>query len=116
MAFIKQHVERLRHENATLHSGTLPPSGQDCELQVVYLRLSEAEHGWHYARQQLDAARAMVDERTHAIIHLEHHLEQQDLDLECTHAIIHLEHHSQAAASCASALGATRAHSTCSSR
>jgi hypothetical protein len=24
----------------------------------------------------------MVDERTHAIIHLEHHVEQQDLDLE----------------------------------
>jgi hypothetical protein len=24
----------------------------------------------------------MLDERTHAIIHLEHHVEQQDLDLE----------------------------------
>jgi hypothetical protein len=24
----------------------------------------------------------MLDERTHAIIHLEHHIEQQDLDLE----------------------------------
>jgi hypothetical protein len=24
----------------------------------------------------------MVDERTHAIIHLEHHVKQQDLDLE----------------------------------
>ena len=24
----------------------------------------------------------MVDERTHAIIHLEHHVEQQDLELE----------------------------------
>jgi Tfp pilus assembly protein FimV len=50
-------------------------------LQVAYRRLSEAEHGWHYARQQLDAAHAMVDEHTHAIIHLEHHIEQQDLDL-----------------------------------
>jgi hypothetical protein len=48
----------------------------------MYRRLSEAEHGWHYARQQLDAARAMVDERTHTIIHLENHVEQQDLDLE----------------------------------
>jgi hypothetical protein len=48
----------------------------------MYCRLSEAEHGWHYARQQLDAARVMVDERTHAIIHLEHHVKQQDLDLE----------------------------------
>jgi hypothetical protein len=77
-----QHVEGLRHENATLHSGTLPPSGQDRELSVVYRRLSEAEHGWHYAHQQLDAARVMVDEHTHVIIHLEHHVEQQDLDLE----------------------------------
>jgi hypothetical protein len=42
----------------------------------MYHRLSEAEHGWHYARQQLDVARAMVDERTHAIILLEHHVEQ----------------------------------------
>jgi uncharacterized protein (DUF3084 family) len=48
----------------------------------MYRRLNVAEHGWHYARQQLDAARAMVDERTHAIIDLEHHVEQQDLDLE----------------------------------
>jgi hypothetical protein len=47
----------------------------------MYHRLSEAKHRWHYARQQLDAAREMVDERTHAIIHLEHHVEQHDLDL-----------------------------------
>jgi hypothetical protein len=76
MTFLEQHVEGLRHENATLCSGTLPPSGQDHELEVVYHRLSEAEHGWHYAHQQLDAAHAMVDERTHAIIHHEHHIEQ----------------------------------------
>jgi hypothetical protein len=48
----------------------------------MYRRLSEAEHGWHYARQQLDAACAIVDEHTHAIIYLEHHVEQHDLDLE----------------------------------
>jgi hypothetical protein len=47
-----------------------------------------AEHGWHYARQQLDAARAMVDEHAHVIIHLEHHVEQQDLDLEERAAMI----------------------------
>jgi hypothetical protein len=81
MTFLEQHVEGQRHENATLHSSTLPPSGQDHELQVVYRRLSEAEHGWHYARQQLDAACAIVDERIHAIIYLEHHVEQHDLDL-----------------------------------
>jgi hypothetical protein len=51
MTFLEQHVEGLRHENATLCSGTLPPSGLDRELQVTYRRLSEAEHGWHYARQ-----------------------------------------------------------------
>jgi hypothetical protein len=59
-----------------------PPSDQDRELQVTYHRLSEAEHGWHYFRQQLDAAHEILDERTHAIIHLEHHVEQQDVDLE----------------------------------
>jgi uncharacterized protein (DUF3084 family) len=48
----------------------------------MYCRLSKAEHGWHYFRQQLDATREMLDERTHAIIHLEHHIEQQDLELE----------------------------------
>jgi hypothetical protein len=76
MTFLERHVEGLRHENATLHSGTLPPLGQDRELQDAYRRLSEAEHGWHYTRQQLDVARALVDERTRAIIHLEHHFEQ----------------------------------------
>jgi TolA-binding protein len=54
----------------------------------MYHRLSEAEHGWHYFRQQLDAAREMLDERTHAIIHLEHHVEQQDLELEERAAMI----------------------------
>jgi hypothetical protein len=44
MTFLEQHVEGLRHENVTLHSGTLPPSGQDHKLQVTYRRLSEAEH------------------------------------------------------------------------
>jgi hypothetical protein len=38
----------------------------------MYRCLSEAEHGWNYTRQQLDAARAEVDSRTHMIIHLEH--------------------------------------------
>jgi hypothetical protein len=82
MTFLEQHDVGLRHENATLCSGTLPPSGQDRELQDAYRCLSEAKHGWHYARQQLDAAHAMVDERTQAIIHMLHHVEQQDLDLE----------------------------------
>jgi hypothetical protein len=79
---LEQHVEELRRANAILHSSTPPPSDQDRERQVAYRCLSEAEHGWHYFRQQLDAAREMLDERTHAIIHLEHHIEQQDLDLE----------------------------------
>jgi hypothetical protein len=79
---LEQHVEELRRENAILRSSTPPPSDQDHELQVMYRRLSEAEHGWHYFRQQLDAAREMLDERTHAIIHLEHHVKQQDLEIE----------------------------------
>jgi hypothetical protein len=79
---LEQHVEELRCANTILRSGTPPPSDQDPELQVAYHCLSEAEHGWHYFRQQLDAAREMLDERTHMIIHLEHHIEQQDHELE----------------------------------
>jgi hypothetical protein len=82
LSSLVQHVEELRRANAILRSGAPPPSDQDSELQVAYRSLSEAEHGWHYFRQQLDAAREMLNERTHAIIHLEHHVEQQDLDLE----------------------------------
>jgi hypothetical protein len=48
-------------------------------LKVAYHRLSEAEHVWHYIRQQLDASREIVDERTHA---------QQDLELEESAAVI----------------------------
>jgi hypothetical protein len=45
---LEQHTEELRCENTILCSGTLPPLDQDHELRVVYYRLSEAEHGWHY--------------------------------------------------------------------
>jgi hypothetical protein len=79
---LEQHVEELRCANAILHSDTPPPSDQDRELQVMYRHHNEAEHGWHYFRQQLDADREMLDERTHVIIHLEHHVKQQDLELE----------------------------------
>jgi hypothetical protein len=79
---LEQHVEGLRRANAILRSGMPPPSDQDRKLQVTYRRLSEAAHGWHYFRQQLDAAREMLDERTHVIIHLEHHIEQQDVELD----------------------------------
>jgi hypothetical protein len=79
---LEQHIEELRRANAILHNSMTPPSDQNRELQVAYRRLSEAEHGWHYFRQQLDIAREILDERTHAIIHLEHHIEQQDLELE----------------------------------
>jgi hypothetical protein len=79
---LEQHIEELRHANVILRSSTPPPSYQDHQFQVVYHRLSEAEHRWHYFRQQLDAACEMLDERTHAIIHLEHHVEQQGLEVE----------------------------------
>jgi hypothetical protein len=85
---LEQHVEELRHANTILCSGTPPPSDQDHELQVTYYRLSEAEHGWHYFRQQLDTSREVFDEHTHAIIHLKHHVEQQDLKLKDRAAII----------------------------
>jgi alpha-D-ribose 1-methylphosphonate 5-triphosphate synthase subunit PhnH len=83
-----QATEELRQENAILHSGTLPPSDQDRELHVTYRHLSEAEHGWHSFRQQLDAACKVLDDRTHVIIYLEHHIEQQDLELEERAAMI----------------------------
>jgi hypothetical protein len=73
---LEQHVEELRHVNAILRSGTPPLLDQDRELQVAYHHLSEAKHGWHYFLQQLDAAREVLDERMHSIIHLKHHDEQ----------------------------------------
>jgi hypothetical protein len=75
-------IERLRHENAILYSGAHPPSEQDRELHEVYRRLSNAEHGWNHTRMLLDIAREEVDIRTHGIIHLEHHVEVQDAELE----------------------------------
>jgi hypothetical protein len=66
---LEQHVEELRRANAILRSGTPPPSDQDREFQVAYRCLSEAEHGWHNFRQQLDAAREMLDERTPRALH-----------------------------------------------
>jgi hypothetical protein len=78
---LEQHAKELRHGNVILHSSTLPPSDQNRELQVTYRHLSEAKYGWHYFRQQLDVAHKVLDECTHTIIHLEHHIEQQDLEL-----------------------------------
>jgi hypothetical protein len=75
-------LAQLKCENDLLYGGTVPPTAQDRELKVAYRHLSEAEHAWHYIRQQVDASREMVDERTHAIVHLEHANEQLDLELE----------------------------------
>jgi hypothetical protein len=70
-----QEIERLRHENTILLSSALPPSELNRELQVVYRRLSGAEHGWNYTRMLLNIAREEVDIRTHRIVHLENHVE-----------------------------------------
>jgi hypothetical protein len=75
-----REIERPRHENAILRSGSRPPSEQDCELQEVYCRLSNAEHGWNHTRMLLDITREEVDIRTHRIVHLEHHVEAQDAE------------------------------------
>jgi NADH:ubiquinone oxidoreductase subunit E len=53
--------------SAVVHS----PSDKDRELKVTYCHLSGAEHGWSYARQELDATHEEVDTRTHVTIHLE---------------------------------------------
>jgi hypothetical protein len=75
-------IERLRHENAILRSSVRPPSEQDRELKEVYRRLGNAEHGWNHTRLLHDITREEVETRTHGIIHLEHHVEVQDAELE----------------------------------
>jgi chromosome segregation ATPase len=74
--------ERLRHENAILCSGARPLSELDRELQEVYRCLSNAEHGWNHTRMLLDIIREEVETCTHGIIHLENHVEVQDVELE----------------------------------
>jgi hypothetical protein len=87
-----REIERLRHENAILHSGARPLSEQDHELQEVYCRLSNAEHDWNYTRMLLDITHEEVDIRTHRIIHHENHVETQDAKLgERAEGIIDLE-------------------------
>jgi hypothetical protein len=68
-------IERLRLESAILRSGARPPSEQGCELQEVYYRLSNAEHGWNHTRMLFNITHEEVETRTHGIIHLEHHME-----------------------------------------
>jgi hypothetical protein len=75
-------LERLRHENAVLHSCALSPLEQDRELLVAHRHLSEAEHGWNYTHMLLDITHEEVDIRTHGIIHLECTMETPDAELE----------------------------------
>jgi hypothetical protein len=85
-------LERLRHENAVLRMGALPPSKQDRELQVAYRRRSEAERGWNYIHMLLDITREEVDIHIHGIIDLEHAYETQGIELEeRTETIANLE-------------------------
>jgi hypothetical protein len=77
-----REIERLRHENVILCSGARPPSEQDRQLQEVYCHLSNTEHGWNHTCMLLDIAHEEVDIRTHGIVHLEHHVEAQDAELE----------------------------------
>jgi hypothetical protein len=77
-----RELERLRNENAIVHSGTLLPLEQDREVKVACHHISEAEHGLNYTRQLLDITHEEVDIYTHVIIHLEHAFETQGADLE----------------------------------
>jgi predicted RNase H-like nuclease (RuvC/YqgF family) len=77
-----REIERLRHENAILHSGARPLLEQDCELHEVYHCLSNAEHGWNHTRMLLDITREEVETRTHRIIHLENHVKTHGAKLE----------------------------------
>jgi hypothetical protein len=56
-----REMERLRHENVILHSGAHPPLEQGRELQEVYHRLCNAEHGWNHTRMLLDITHEEVD-------------------------------------------------------
>jgi predicted RNase H-like nuclease (RuvC/YqgF family) len=75
-------IERLRHENAILHSSACPLSEQDCELHDIYHCLSNVKHGWNHTHMLLDITREEVETCTHEIIHLDHHVEVQDDELE----------------------------------
>jgi hypothetical protein len=75
-------IKRLRHENAILCGGVRPPSEQDRGLKEVYCHLSNTEHGWNHTCLLLDITQEEVEIRTHGIIHLEHHVEAQDAELE----------------------------------
>jgi chromosome segregation ATPase len=86
-------MERLEHENTILHHGSHESTETDLELQTAYHRLSEAEHGWNFTRQQLNLACEEVDTHTHAILHLEDAVEMQDTELdERAETIANLEH------------------------
>jgi predicted RNase H-like nuclease (RuvC/YqgF family) len=75
-------IERLRHENAILHSGARTLSEQNCEVQEDYRCLSSAEHGWNHTRMLLNITHEEVETRTHGIIHLENLMETQYAELE----------------------------------
>jgi hypothetical protein len=65
-----------------LRSDAHPPSELDQELHEVYRHLSDARHGWNYTCMLLDITREEVETCTHRIVHLEHHVEVQDAELE----------------------------------
>jgi hypothetical protein len=75
-------LERLRHENDILCSGSRRLSELDYDLQEVYHHLSNVEHGRNHTSMMLDITRKEVEIYTHGIIHLEHHVEVQDAELE----------------------------------
>jgi hypothetical protein len=77
-----REIERLGHENAILRSGACLPSEQDRKLNEVYRHLGNTEHGWNHTHMLLDITQEEVETRTHGIIHLEHHVEMQDAELE----------------------------------
>jgi hypothetical protein len=57
-------------------------SEKDHELHVSYRSLSEAERGWNYTCMLLDITCEEVYIHTQGIIHLEDHVESQDIELE----------------------------------
>jgi hypothetical protein len=58
------------------------PSSAAVHVHLQRKIASYTEHGWNHTRMLLDIAHEEVDIHTHGIIHLEHHVEAQDAELE----------------------------------
>jgi chromosome segregation ATPase len=74
--------ERLGHENHAFHQEMVRVLDKDLELSSGYHRLSEVQWELSHTRTKLQEAWEEIYTRTHAIVHLEHAIKQQDSEHE----------------------------------